>query len=119
MAKRKQIAGDGEVLDYKMKGEQVALALDASPDSFLTRCKNHELPVHLHITGGEDVEDVEFSAEIKGFKIELKEATIAAERLGDLRFLVQTKAEVHIRIIAPPEENKLFQDEADGKQQEA
>ncbi len=115
MARRKQIAGDGNVLDYKMKGEQIVLALDASPDNFLTRCKNHELPVRVHITGGEDVEDVEFSGEIKAFKIELKEATIPAERLGDLRFLIQTKAEVHIRIIAPPEEGKLFQEEADSK----
>ena len=92
---RLHVSGSGFVEDRTAKTGRIKIGLDVSPERFLTTSRVREEKVFVRIAprpgDGKTIKPIEFKAKVRVSFVEVDEALVSPDRLGDLEDLIRDK----------------------------
>lgn len=108
MAQAARIAGPGLIINRHAKNGKIEMAVDPSPDGFITACRreNARLKV-LIVPGNGAIEPIEIKVKPKALVFKFESAEIPRERLADLEALITEEQDVHVVIEYTPQKPEL------------
>ncbi len=106
MPKKYRMTGPGVVHDRKVRTGVIEIALDVSPDAFITEARIRKEPLTLRVQA-EGIDPIEISVAPKQWLLKLKDAAVPAARLAELEELITEERNVQVTIEYKPGQENL------------
>jgi hypothetical protein len=111
MAVTHSITGPGRIVNRHAKRGRIEIAIDPSPDGFLTQARTEKARLKVVIIPGTgEIEPIEISVHPKALVFKFESAMIPSDRLADLEALITEEQDVHLVMSYTPTQKSLFTD---------
>jgi len=106
MAKKHRMTGPGVVHDRKVRTGTLEIALDVSPNGFVTEARSRKERLILRLAA-DDMEPIEIQVAPHQWLLKLKDAAIEPGRLADLERLITEEVGVQVTIEYTPKQDNF------------
>ena len=106
MAKKYRMTGPAIIHDRTVRTGVLQIALDVSPDAFITEARSREERLTVRIAA-EGVAPIEVRVAPHQWLLKLKSAAVPPKRLADLETLITEEREVQVTIEYVPQQEDL------------
>ncbi len=108
MKAKARMAGPGLVVDRTAKHGKINIAIDPSPEGFLSEARRENGRVKILLMPGDGAtEPIEISAMPKSLMLKCEAAMIPPHRLADLETLITEQTDVHVVLEYTPHQEAL------------